>query len=73
MSFKEGSVTSTVEQQTSKAPSILWLGLAVSAMATSAALVATGRKQIGNFIGQWAPSILIIGLYNKLVKEVATP
>lgn len=72
MSFKEGNVTSTVEQQTSKAPSILWLGLAVSAMATSAALVATGRKQIGNFIGQWAPSLLIIGLYNKLVKEVAT-
>jgi hypothetical protein len=68
---REGNLTSNVEQQTAKAPSILWLGLAVSAMAASAALVATGRKQIGNFIGQWAPSILVIGLYNKLVKEVA--
>ena len=68
---REGKLTSNVEQQTAKAPSMLWLGLAVGAMATSAALVATGRKQIGNFIGQWAPSILVIGLYNKLVKEVA--
>ena len=50
---------------------MIWLGLAVSAMAASAALVASGRKQLGNFIGQWAPSLLIIGLYNKLVEEVA--
>jgi hypothetical protein len=68
---REGSITSNVEQQTAKAPSILWLGAAVSAMAASAALVLTGRKQLGNFIGQWAPSLLVIGLYNKLVKEVA--
>lgn len=70
---REGTLTSNVEQTTSKAPSMLWLGLAVGAMATSAALVATGRKQMGNFIGQWAPSILIMGLYNKLVKETTVP
>ena len=69
---REGTLTSNVEQTTAKAPSMLWLGLALGSMAASAALVATGRKQIGNFIGQWAPSILVIGLYNKLVKEVAT-
>jgi hypothetical protein len=68
---REGSITSGVEQQTAKAPSIFWLGAAVSAMAASAALVVTGRKQLGNFIGQWAPSLLVIGLYNKLVKELA--
>jgi hypothetical protein len=42
-------------------------------MAASAALVLTGRKQLGNFIGQWAPTILIMGLYNKLAKEIAVP
>jgi hypothetical protein len=65
--------TEMVEEQTAKVPSLAFLGLALGAMAASAALVMTGRKQLGNFIGQWAPSILIMGLYNKLAKEVAVP
>ena len=40
-------------------------------MAASAALVITGKTQLGNFVGQWAPSLLVIGLYNKLVKEIS--
>ena len=27
-----------------------------------------GKNETANFIGQWAPTILIMGLYNKLVK-----
>jgi hypothetical protein len=65
--------TETVEQQTAKVPSLAFLGVAVGAMAVSAALVLTGRKQLGNFVGQWAPTILIVGLYNKLAKEIAVP
>lgn len=65
--------TETVESRTAKVPSLAFLGLAVGAMAASAALVLTGRKQLGNFVGQWAPSILIMGLYNKLAKEIAVP
>ena len=65
--------TEVVEQQTAKVPSLAFLGLALGAMAASAALVMTGRKQLGNFVGQWAPSILIMGLYNKLAKEIAVP
>jgi hypothetical protein len=65
--------TEMVEEQTAKVPSLAFLGLAIGAMAASAALVMTGRKQLGNFVGQWAPSILIMGLYNKLAKEVAVP
>jgi hypothetical protein len=33
----------------------------------------SGRKQLGNFVGQWAPSILIMGVYNKIAKELAAP
>ena len=66
----EGETTSKVEAQTSKLPSLAYFGLAVGAMAASAALVLTGRKQIGNFVGQWAPSILIMGLYNKITREL---
>jgi hypothetical protein len=69
----EGKGTEQVEKFTGRVPSLIYFGLAVGSMAASAALVLTGRKQLGNFIGQWAPSILVIGLYNKLVKEIALP
>ncbi|ABS25189.1 hypothetical protein [Anaeromyxobacter sp. Fw109-5] len=69
----EDRATETVERQTAKVPSLAFMGLAVGAMAASAALVLMGKKQLGNFVGQWAPSILITGLYNKLAKEVALP
>ncbi len=69
----EDRATETVEGQTAKVPSLVFMGIAVGAMAASAALVLTGRKQLGNFVGQWAPSILIMGLYNKLAKEIAIP
>jgi len=69
----EDQITTKVEEQTSKAPSLLFLGLALGAMGASAALVLSGRKQLGNFIGQWAPSILVMGTYNKIAKELAGP
>jgi len=69
----EGRSTEQVEKVTGRIPSLVYMGLAVGSMAASAAFVLTGRKQLGNFIGQWAPSILVIGLYNKLVKEIALP
>lgn len=69
----EGEVTRRVEEKTAKIPSLAYFGAAVGAMAASAALVLTGRRQIGNFVGQWAPTLLIIGLYNKVVKELAPP
>lgn len=69
----EDPVTTKVEEQTTKAPSLLFLGIAIGAMAASAALVLSGRKQLGNFIGQWAPSILVMGTYNKIAKELAGP
>jgi len=64
----EGKTTSTIDQATGRVPSVAYLGLAVASMAVSAVLVLRGRKQLGNFIGQWAPSILVMGLYNKLLK-----
>lgn len=65
---KEGKTTALIESQTSKVPSGTYLALAIGSMVVSAVAMATGRKQIANFIGQWAPSLLVIGLYNKVVK-----
>ena len=64
----EGTVARTIEQQTAKLPSDLFLWAAGAAMVTSLALQIAGREHQSLFIGQWAPSLLIMGLYNKLVK-----
>ena len=64
----EGRVARAIEQQTAKLPSDTFLWLAVGSMAASALLQIIGRKQVSNFVGQWAPTILTMGLYNKLVK-----
>jgi hypothetical protein len=69
----EDPATEAVERGTSRIPSLAFMGFAVTAMAASAALMLTGRKAIGNFVGQWAPTILIMGLYNKVAKEIAVP
>jgi hypothetical protein len=67
-SHAEGGIAKAIEQQTAKLPSDLFLWTACGAMAGSLALQMLGRKETGNFIGQWAPTLLILGLYNKLVK-----
>jgi hypothetical protein len=64
----EGPVARAIEEQTAKLPSDLFLWAAVGSMIVSAGLQATGRKHASMFVGQWAPSFLILGLYNKLVK-----
>ena len=68
--ISEGKMTRKVEGQTAKVPSLGYLGLAVASMAISASLAFVFRKrELANFVGLWAPSILIIGLYNKVVKQ----
>jgi hypothetical protein len=65
----EGKVTKRIEQQTAKIPSIGFLGLAVGSMVASAALAFFAqKKELATFVGLWAPSLLLIGVYNKLVK-----
>jgi len=65
---REGHLTSRVEDQTAKIPSITWLAFAGGSMALSAGLYIAGKKEASQFIANWAPSLLLIGLYNKLVK-----
>jgi hypothetical protein len=65
---EEGKLTTRIEERTGKVPSGAYLALAVGSMAVSAGFMAAGRQHVANFIGQWAPALLIIGVYNKLVK-----
>jgi len=64
----EGTVARTIEQQTAKLPSDLFLWAAGASIAGSLVLQFSGRKEESLFVGQWVPTFLILGLYNKLVK-----
>jgi hypothetical protein len=65
---KEGKVAKTLEEQTSRIPSDVYLWAALGTMALSLTCFLTRQRHASLFFGQWAPSLLIIGLYNKLVK-----
>jgi hypothetical protein len=64
----EGTLAKVIEEQTSKLPSDVFLWAAVGSMAGSLMFQLAGDEKKSVFIGQWAPTLLILGLYNKLVK-----
>jgi len=67
-SHEEGMVARAIEQQTAKLPSDVFLWSAGASIIGSIALQVMGRKHESLFVGQWAPTFLILGLYNKIVK-----
>lgn len=66
---QEDQVTAAIEKFTSQVPSSAYLGLALASMAVSVGLHVSNRKHEALFVGQWAAPFLILGLYNKLVKQ----
>lgn len=65
---QEGPVASAIEEQTAKLPSDLFLWAALGSMAVSLGFKIAGKDDKALFVGQWAPSFLLLGLYNKIVK-----
>jgi hypothetical protein len=68
----EGTVARTIEEQTAKLPSDTFLWAAGASIAASAVLQAMGNRHASVFVGQWAPTLLILGLYNELVKQLGS-
>ncbi len=67
--YKTEVPNEVVEEQTKKIPNLVFLGLAGLAVAASAGLTfGTEKKTLGNFIGLWVPTIMLLGVYNKMVK-----
>lgn len=66
----EGSFTRLIEQQTAKLPSDLFLFGALASMAASLAFELGGNQRMSRFVGMWAPTLLLMGVYNKLVKSL---
>ena len=67
-SMTEDQFTKSLEKQTASIPSSAFLGLALASMAVALLAQSTGEGKWGNFIAQWVPSLLLIGVYNRLVK-----
>ncbi len=65
---REGPIARSIEQQTAKLPSDVWLWAAFGSIAASLAFQISGDERKANFIGHWPPTFLLLGLYNKLVK-----
>ncbi len=68
----EGEVARLIEQQTAKVPSHWFLFGALAAMTTSLMLELGGRSRASRFVGQWPTPLLVMGIYNKLVKTLGT-
>lgn len=65
---REGPVATAIEEQTAKLPSDLFLWLAMGSIAISLGFKIAGKNDKALFVGQWPPTFLLLGLYNKLVK-----
>jgi hypothetical protein len=65
---KEGKVAKEIENVTAKFPSDLFLWSSFAIMAVSLSMKLAGKDHISLFLGQWTAPILIMGLYNKVVK-----
>ena len=67
--FREGRIARGIEEQTAKLPSDVFLWAAIGSMGASLVLRLMGRREDAVFVGQWAPTLLILGTYNKMVKQ----
>ena len=69
---EESELTRLIEQQAARIPSHYFLVGALGAMAASIAFEVSGNQRMSRFVGMWAPTLLITGVYNKLVKTLGT-
>jgi hypothetical protein len=68
---QEDQVTAMIEKFTAPVPSSIYLALALTAIAASVTIQVTQKEKANSalFIGQWVAPFLLLGIYNKLVKQ----
>jgi len=64
----EGPVARAIEKRTSRIPSDIFLWAALGFIGASAAMQMVNRRGGGLLLAQLAPTLLLLGVYNKLVK-----
>jgi hypothetical protein len=64
----EGIVARTIEEQTAKLPSDIFLWGALGSIGISLYFELNGETQKSSFVSRWVSPFLLLGVYNKLVK-----
>ena len=64
----EGIVARTIEEQTAKLPSDIFLWGALGSIGLSLYFELNGETQKSTFVSRWVSPFLLLGVYNKLVK-----
>jgi hypothetical protein len=67
--LSEDQVTAFMERQTAQWPTSFFLAAAGASILASLAFKASGKDHAALFVGQWAAPFLILGTYNKMVKQ----
>ena len=65
---KEGKTAKEIEDYTAELPSDAYLWTAFGVMGVSLTLKLMQKNNLALFVGQWAAPILLMGVYNKIVK-----
>jgi hypothetical protein len=60
------------EKASSIAPSNAFVIAALASIAVSAYFQLRGKRHLSLFVGEWAPSFLLFGIYNKLTKTLGS-
>lgn len=68
MQHKEGRIATALERRTARLPSDVFLWAAGASIGGSLVLQMMNRKEDATLVGQWAPTFLSLGIYNKMVK-----
>lgn len=72
LSQGKAKVDRFAEKASSIAPSNAFVVAALASIAFSAYLQISGRRQWSLFVGDWAPSFLLFGIFNKLTKHLGS-
>jgi hypothetical protein len=65
---EEGPVAKAIEHRTQRIPSDVFLWSALGFLGLAAVLQTANRKHTSILLSQLAPTFLLLGIYNKLVK-----
>ncbi len=68
---QEDQFTAAIEKFTAPVPSSAFLGLAIASIAASITINAIQKEKANPalFLGQWVAPFLLLGIYNKMVKQ----
>jgi hypothetical protein len=57
-----------IDEVASRVPAAPYIAMVAASIVASAALFATGKRMAALFVGLWAPTVLNMGVYNKLLQ-----